>query len=104
MNLDIEQRHLAQVIDILNKYLPSDANVYAFGSRARGDAKQYSDLDLAVDVNGQKLDFVTSTKLQTDFEDSLIPYTIDVLDLNSIDENFKKNIENDFVQIERGAQ
>jgi len=96
--LDIESNHLVQVLAILKTHLPANAKVYVFGSRAKNEAKQYSDLDLAIDL-GQKLDFSLECKLKVDFEESLIPYTVDVVDLNSISESFRDNIKNDLVEL-----
>lgn len=99
MILDVEPRHLKLIMGILKKHLPLGAKVYAFGSRAKNCAKQYSDLDLAIDINGDKLDFSTESKLKSDFENSLIPYTLDVVDLNSISESFRNNIKNDLIEL-----
>lgn len=45
--IDIRPEHWTIVRDILRQHVP-DQPVWAFGSRARGDARRYSDLDLAV--------------------------------------------------------
>lgn len=45
--IDICQNQLEIVQAILRKHVP-DQEVWAFGSRAKGTARQYSDLDLAV--------------------------------------------------------
>ena len=45
--LDITPEHLQIVRDILQKNIPR-REVWAFGSRVKGTAKRYSDLDLAV--------------------------------------------------------
>jgi len=98
MQLDIQTHHLTQIIEILKTYLPKNAKVYAFGSRARNDAKQYSDLDLAIDL-GAKIDFQLECNLKVAFEDSLIPYNVDIIDLNSINKSFKNNIEDDLIEL-----
>lgn len=46
-NIDIRPDHWQIVRDILRKHVPQYA-VWAFGSRAKWLAKQYSDLDLAI--------------------------------------------------------
>lgn len=98
MNLAVEQRHLELVKEILKKIVP-DANVYVFGSRAKNNPKPYSDLDLAVDLGGKKLDLLTLAKLNSAFEETTIPYKIDVVDLNSISDEFKNNIKNDLAKL-----
>ncbi|MHB8264228.1 MAG: nucleotidyltransferase family protein [Acidimicrobiales bacterium] len=45
--LDIRPDHLEIIRRILQKRVPQ-YSVWAFGSRAKWDAKEYSDLDLAI--------------------------------------------------------
>jgi len=98
MSLAVEERHLELVKSIIKKIVP-DAAVYVFGSRAKNCAKPYSDLDLAVDLNGQKLNLSMLAKLNSAFEETTIPYKIDVVDLNSISDEFKNNIKDDLVKL-----
>ncbi len=98
--IDIEQKYLDKILEILRKYLPGENVIfYIFGSRIKGSAKKYSDIDIAIDYNCQKIDDLIKVKIETDFEDSTIPYKIDVVDLNDITEDFKKCILNDLVRI-----
>jgi predicted nucleotidyltransferase len=100
MNLYIEQRHLELVKKILTDNLKNaGVTVYVFGSRATGRAVKYSDLDLAVDYSGAELPFEIYTKLKNAFENSLLPYKVDIVDLNTISEEFKNNIKNDLVKL-----
>ena len=96
----LEERHLALVNKILRDNLKNEnAVVYVFGSRANGNAGKYSDLDLAVDYLGQKLPFEIYTSLVNAFEGSLLPYKVDIVDLNEISEQFKNNIKKDLVKL-----
>ncbi len=99
MFFDVEPNHLEIVKGVLNKIIPN-ATVYVFGSRAKNCAKPYSDLDLAIDINGEKLNLSTLAKLKSAFEETTIPYKIDIVDLNSISEEFKNNIKNDLVNFD----
>ena len=45
--LDLEPPHLEMVKAILNEHV-SDCEARAYGSRVTGDARKYSDLDLAI--------------------------------------------------------
>jgi len=98
MILAVEPRHLELVKKILKQFVP-EAVVYVFGSRAKNCAKPYSDLDLAIDLNGQKLDLSALAKLKSSFEETTIPYKIDVVDLNSISDEFKDNIKEDLIKL-----
>jgi predicted nucleotidyltransferase len=70
---------------ILNKHLNSTDLVYVFGSRAKKTHKKYSDLDLAIDASGKKISFSKHTALNSDFEESDLPYKVDVVDLVTVD-------------------
>jgi predicted nucleotidyltransferase len=95
MKLNIEPRHLSIVRKILDENLKDlNALVYVFGSRTVGSVKKYSDLDLAIDCCGQKIPFEIYAKLAIAFENSLLPYKVDIVDLNSISDQFKKIINN----------
>lgn len=56
--------------------------VHVFGSRAKGNYKPGSDIDLAV-MNGG-LDIKTLARLKSQFSDSAIPYTVDLVDYPSL--------------------
>jgi len=61
-----------------------DATVWLFGSCARGDARQHSDIDIAILPHDQ----VPSgffAELAADFEESTIPYDVDLVDLRRAD-------------------
>jgi predicted nucleotidyltransferase len=100
MNITIEEKYLNYVLKILNENLDnSDCRVYIFGSRAKGTTKKYADLDLAIDYNKQNLPFRILAKLSAAFEDSLLPYKVDIVDLNDISNEFKSSIENDLIKL-----
>jgi len=69
--IDIRAEQLATVKQILKKHLPLGMLIWVFGSRATGRAKEYSDLDIALQPeNGQKIDFELIVRLMDDFEES----------------------------------
>jgi predicted nucleotidyltransferase len=90
--IDIRPEHLKIVEDILKKHLSVNATVWVFGSRAKNSARKFSDLDLAVDA-GRPLSNQVMTELAFDFEESDLPYKVDVIDWHKIKENFKNLIE-----------
>lgn len=71
-----EQWHIVQ--QILMAHVPQ-LEVWAFGSRARRDAKPYSDLDLAI-ITSQPLPLAVSAALADEFSRSDLPWRVDVLD------------------------
>lgn len=96
----LEARYIEFIVNTLKKNI-SDKNVkfYIFGSRAKGNYKEYSDIDIAVDLNGQKLYEDILTNILLEFEDSVLPYEVDVVDLNAIDEKFKNLIKDSLVEL-----
>lgn len=56
-----------------------DAEAYAFGSRATGRARPYSDLDLLL-VRQQPLSLVERADLRDRFERSELPFRVDIVE------------------------
>ena len=90
--VDIRPDQLEIVQDILLKHLPADVKVWVFGSRANWTTKDSSDLDLALEGES-KLSHKVLGALKDAFEDSALPYTVDVVDLNRIGESFRRIVE-----------
>lgn len=96
----LEARHLEFVMNTLRKNIPDKSTkFYIFGSRAKGSHREYSDIDIAVDSNGQKLDENVLGALLLEFEDWTLPYEVDVVDLNAIDESFKNLIKSSLIEL-----
>jgi len=106
--IELTAEHRAIVQAVLRQHLPPGAKVWVFGSRATGRAYRGSDLDLAIDA-GQPLPYPTQSELGFAFEDSDLPYTVDVLDMHSLpDDAFRRNIQKvmlplDWQKIEAGS-
>jgi len=94
----LEDRHLNFIKDMLKKHIQNkDAKFYIFGSRAKGKYREYSDVDIAIDSPDMTSE--KKLKLESDFENSTFPYEVDILDLNTIKENFKNIIKEDLVEL-----
>lgn len=89
--INVPQIHLATIKKILRKYLP-DIEVRAFGSRIMGTAKKYSDLDLVL-IGENSIDLKVLMQLKDDFEESDIPFRVEIIDWHRTAEEFKKIIE-----------
>ena len=93
MALQLEEKDLKIAKKLLKMELEgTNSKVYVFGSRADGTAREFSDLDLAIDFNGQKMPTEIKYELKSFFEASYISMRVDIVDLNDISENFKKII------------
>jgi predicted nucleotidyltransferase len=99
-NIDITPEHYQHIHDILNRHLPNSCTIWAFGSRANHTAQPYSDLDIALDA-GDKLDFTIITQLKGAFEESRLPYTVDVIDMHRVEPYFREIVDNQKVLFRR---
>ena len=88
--IDLAPEYLEKVRTILREYVPQ-CEVRAFGSRVSWTAKDYSDLDLAVVCSG-KLSDDTLSRLKEAFEESDLPFRVDVLDWHAISPEFQEVI------------
>lgn len=96
--IDIRPDHWDIVRAILLKHVPRHA-VWAFGSRARWTAKEYSDLDLAI-LTDRPLPPDVSAGLAEDFSESDLPWRVDVVDWATTSESFRQIIERDKVVVQ----
>jgi type I restriction enzyme S subunit len=78
---------------ILKKHVPQYV-VWAFGSRTKGTARKYSDLDLAI-ITDRPLPLDISAPLREEFSESDLPWRVDVVDWAATSEPFRKIIERD---------
>lgn len=94
-SLDMDSAHLRIVRELLRECLP-DRTVWAFGSRATGRAKKYSDLDIAV-LGDKPLSIAQSATLTEAFSESDLPWRVDVVDWALTDQWFRAIIEQEKV-------
>ncbi len=86
--IDVEQRHYKIIKEILAKFLPYK-KVLAYGSRVKWNASETSDLDLVVFNATQKEIY----EAKEEFDESNIPFIIQILNWETIPQDFKENIE-----------
>ncbi len=90
--INIRPNEWVIVRQILLNHFSSHASVWVFGSRVKGTARKFSDLDLVIDINHRPLPLILLTQLLDDFEESDLPYKVDVVDWNTISDDFKTEI------------
>lgn len=98
--VDIRPDHLSVVWEALRDALLADAQVWVFGSRAKWTAKESSDLDLAIDA-GRPLTRKEASRLDSLFDESTLPYRVDVIDPHRVSESFLAVITRDRVPLPR---
>ena len=87
----VSPRHLETIKRILAEYVPG-CEVRAFGSRVMGTPKEHSDFDLAV-VAGERMERRAKMLLREAFEESDLPFRVDVIDYNAVSDQFRAIID-----------
>lgn len=88
--INIVPEHLQIVKDVLKKYIPN-YEVRAFGSRVKDYNKTYSDLDLVI-MSDQAVAKKVLYKIEEEFSESDLPFRVEILDWQTISENFQQII------------
>ena len=88
--IELSAEELATVQRLLAAHFPN-VEARVFGSRYRGTAKPYSDLDIVL-VGEQKLDWKQVSLLREAFADSTLPFRVDLLDWYAISPEFQQII------------
>lgn len=89
---------LHEVTQILAQHLPA-VEVRAFGSRVKGTAKPYSDLDLAL-MTTHPLSLEQEAVLKEAFGESSLPFKVDLLDWATTTPAFQDIVRRDGVPIQ----
>ena len=102
--LDLRSDHAGIVREILSKHLPAGVFVRAFGSRAKGTAKPWSDLDLALTGPKNHAPWVSSPISRRRSRKATCRFKVDVLDLAGGRAGFSgRGIDRDGVELELAA-
>ncbi|MBM3886907.1 nucleotidyltransferase domain-containing protein [Candidatus Dependentiae bacterium] len=91
--MKIDPKHYSIVQAILASY---PYTFYVFGSRAKDTARPLSDLDLCYK---DSIPISIIAHIEEQFEESDLPFTVDLINWNTCSDDFKKLIEKDLVPI-----
>ena len=91
--IKLEDKHLKILKQILTKY---PYTFYLFGSRAKGKSYKFSDIDLCYK---EAVPSEIITKIRFEFEDSNLPFFVDLVCWNNMSEDFQKLIEKDLTPL-----
>ena len=97
-SIDLPAEHRAQVLDIIRRRLP-EARIWVYGSRAKGRARRYSDLDLMLDSGGEPIAPSILGNLDEDFDESDLPIIVELHDLAQTDARFLARVKKDFLPL-----
>ena len=78
-----------------------DSSLYTafiFGSRATGTERKGSDIDIGIEsIQNKPIKADIFYKIEQDLEDSDIPYRIDLVDFNTVSDDFKNYAKNNLI-------
>ena len=85
--LSLMPEHERIVRAILARHLPHGTRVFVFGSRAGVSSKEFSDLDLSLEASSP-LPLTTLARLAEAFDESPLPWKVDLVDRATVSEAF----------------
>lgn len=91
------------ILSVLQEHLPSDTEVFFFGSRVDGTHRTASDLDILIKGNGL-IDLETLALIRDTFETSDLPYKVDLLDDRTLSGAMRKNIARTALHVRKFQQ
>lgn len=80
-----------EAVRIIRKYLTDEYEVLLFGSWAKGNANETSDLDIAI-LGKNEVDWNVMARILSEVDEIKTLRKIDIVDLNSVGAEFKKNV------------
>ena len=99
LNIDLNLRQIREIKSLIFRHLP-DTEVWIHGSRVKWTSSPESDLDLVVFSTSEQS--LSVSDLREAFEESNLPFRIDLLVWNNISERFRKQIMSNHVVLIHG--
>ena len=91
----VTEKEEAIIKEILKGY---PYEFYYYGSRVKGDFTKASDLDILV-KSKESVDYLILAVLEREFNESKIPYRVNLSDYSQMDNSFYKLIEPTLVKV-----
>jgi predicted nucleotidyltransferase len=87
-----KQEIISEAVKIIRRYLPGEEfEIVLFGSWARGDAQETSDIDLGL-VGPESVDDMMLLRIKDEIEAIPTLRRIDVVDLSKTDDSFRQEV------------
>ena len=100
-SIDLSTTQREAVSELLKRYLP-DTEIWAYGSRINFTAKPHSDLDLVTFSSPDQS--LKVADLKEAFEESDIPFRIDLFVWDELPEPFHKNIQSEHIVMQEKSE
>lgn len=99
MKFGLTDTQYSTIVNLAIRPLKSvGARVYIFGSRARGDQRKFSDLDIAVE-SPTPLSLSFLAKIRSALEESDLPIKVDIVDMSELAASFLNNVLSERIEI-----
>lgn len=86
----VEQIYLEQMRELVLRVTANlDCSVLLFGSRARGDQRRNSDIDIAFSGLSEPLFTRVRDQLLSELEESVIPHHVDIVNVDAASSDFR---------------
>lgn len=77
-----------------------NAKVWIFGSRARGDYKKFSDIDILFSLSeGKKLPQGFLSQIKENLDNSSLPYKVDIVDIKELAQSYQSFVDADKIEL-----
>lgn len=83
-------------LKLIQEFFPKDCQMALFGSRVKGNFRENSDLDICVLSNISRNEV---SKINEKFEESHLPFTVDIVLYKDCDDKFRKIIDSTGIKI-----
>jgi len=93
MNLQLEEKHWNIIQQILSKY---PYEFYAYGSRVKGTARKFSDLDICFQ---EEIPLSVISQLREEFSESNLPFEVELVNWKHMRKEFREVIQGDLMLI-----
>ena len=93
----VNEKEQKIIESILEKYR-GEYSFYYYGSRAKGNFQRPSDLDILV-KGSKEMPIETFGQLRREFDESWLPFVVDLHDFHRISERFYQSIESSLVDV-----
>ncbi len=93
MNHTLDEKIKNKIIAVISALIP-DAQIYLFGSRARGTNGKFADIDIALNA-GKPLPIEDIDELESMLKESNILYTIEIVDFYQVTPSMQEEIIKD---------
>ncbi|MCB0385734.1 MAG: nucleotidyltransferase domain-containing protein [Bdellovibrionales bacterium] len=101
MSFGLSAEDWSLIVDLaINPLKAKKAQVWIFGSRARGDHTKFSDLDvLFVPDKAQPITLAELSTIKENLEESHLPIKVDIVANQDLATDYRENVERDRVRV-----